>query len=480
MAFLLLIHAGLALLAVLTRFVTPSIRARAVAVLAAVGAGAGVLLMLAGEGQTWRTTTLDSGMGVVAGAATAVSWLLVIVLDRAQGRWEVAAAVGVAGTGLGLFATGRWLVPALMFWMCSSLAIAVLCWAGGVRGWGLAAITTSDALLVAVLVTIALQTSEWGMPSGLSGWELYALVGAVGLRCGALPRIGVWALLGTPAAPALPLLVGGSFALLAGPVGRPDPTAALLALSIAVACAAGSIGLRKISPTFTGAWPVALALGVGLVATRDAPSAALAAILAMGAVAVWPLATGRARVERALLLAFPPATAGFGAITAAAAVAFERARVGSFSTSLGWILVAGVLPVALVAGVVMAVRVGRQTRPDDFEPAAVVATWGLLGASLVVGVIAPGSTGAGLDPLGPSGRVAVLFMLALVAGYAARRILPLTAPPLDAAESTFEVVAPPGGARTQTGLAALGATLGLGSIVATVWVTIEGLSVGFL
>jgi hypothetical protein len=191
-----------------------------------------------------------------------------------------------------------------------------------------------------------------------------------------------------------------------------------------------------------------------------------------------PWTGSRAGFERGLLVAAVPLTAGFGIVTAGATVSFERATGASTRlASAPWTAVAALLPAALAGGVVLAGRAAR-TAARGLVPEAVLATWALLAASVVVG-LAPGILGGSDTGLGASGGVAFLQGVALAVGIGAavatrRWGLALDLP---ATRTTLDAPAP---APLPRQLAWASGAIAVATAGAAGWLTVWGLQVGFL
>lgn len=456
-----------------------------VRIVSAVGVALSAVTVLARTSdEAWRSTVLSSAPGAIAGIATACAWLLVGTLDLGPMRWRAAALVGVASTGLVLFATNLWLVPAILFWSCSSIAIAALI-TDRRRGsvvW--LSLVVSDIAFGAGMIGHALASDAWRLPAPANGWQLWAIAGAAIVRAGAVARVGTWELLGSEGAPAVPLLVGGAFAIVAGPAASARPWLGVGLVAAAFVWAVWATIARSLYVTTVAAWPVCLALGAAFVAPRVAAGAGVAAILGVSAMALWPAAAGRAGVERALIVAFVPLTIGFGVILAAATTAFARAtEQGDPVGPLAWAAVAALLPAAFAAGVILATRIGRQPRTDEFSAPAVLATWGLTTISIGFGLAPRLATGLGGYSLGAIGSEIGLYIVALCLGAGAAWFVVARTRQGAAAAPTGDrlevgvLTLPPSNASIVSWGAAAGAA-GLASAVA--WITIEGLRVGFL
>ena len=184
-----------------------------------------------------------------------------------------------------------------------------------------------------------------------------------------------------------------------------------------------------------------------------------------------------------MLLGATPLTAAFGVIVSAALAAFERAAAArEVIDAAPWTAIGALLPLAVGLGVVMSVRVGRLREPPIHPGWATVATWGLFAVSVVVGIL----PGAGIGVLGPLGganlRTLVLHIGALltaaVVGWLVyrRNAEVVTQNAMGTARSEALVPRHPVSvALTGTAHAFL-----VASVVATGWLTVRGLLVGFL
>lgn len=483
MAFLYLGHAiiGIALLA--ARPLNRRLRAAAVVVGSALGIGTGVALFLVrGSEEVWRTTEIDPRTGALLGLAVACSWLLLGALDGGRGRWDSGCLVGIACTGLLLFATNRWVVPGLLFWIVSSLAILVLI--RGERGAASArvAVAASDAAVVGALAAYCLDHATWRMPAGTEGWPYWVILAAAVVRAGALPKTGVWGALALPGAVAgLPLLVAGSFSLLLGPGSGARVGAADVLLVVALTSCFWAFTSKQLPLTVVVAWPVALALGVALIAPQAVTRAGAAAILALSAAALWPHCLGQAEAERGLLLAFVPATAGFGVIVAGALEAFRRAtETISVVDAAPWAAAAALLPTALAGGIALGARMGRRREPVERAVLPLGATWLVFGVALAVGFLPPEPVG--LTAADATDRTVVLHVVALVAGIGAAVLIAgrREADVSRRKEGSLTIDVFAAGPSGAGALTAISAVVAVAAATGVLWLTYEGLKVGFL
>lgn len=472
-----ILYLGHALLAVAGLFIASSaeIGRRALLFVGSIGAGLGVtLFFLRHSGVEWRTTVVDPGPAVAAGLGAAAAWVLIATAgkDRAA-AWSV-PLVGVASSALILFALNRWVVPALMFWVVTSIALAALVRDEQGRAQVWLALALSDALVVAGLVWHGVESETWRLPGSAAGLTWWFLVAGAAIRSCSLPRIGLWA---APRSPALPLCAGSAFALLTGVADREQPWLGLAFVVIAVAIGLWAVRSERFDVSVIGAWPLAAMFCVLLVVPGAPWQAVAASLFALTGVLLWPRALGRGQVERGLLLAFIPPLAGFSAITSAAVSTFDRATaIPEILAAAPWTGVTALLPVVLATGVILGARLGRSPEPERYEPGPVIATWMVFGLALLAGLwprfVAP-------DDPRAAAKVFVLHLVALVGAALAARFLhgseeievrstPLVAEPLHLPAVTERVVA--------WSSAAIATII----IVGASWFTIAGLRVGFL
>lgn len=474
-AFLFLGHAILGLIALLTKEVE-EVRKWIIPVIASIGIGLGVLLFFfRHSGSSWRTTSIEPGPAVAAGLGVACAWLLVLIFDRGTGKWEPAVLTGVGGCGLTLFALNGWSVPALLFWWTTSIAIAVAVRETPGRTHLWATLAASDALLTAAFIWQGVSSEAWAVPRPASGVPFWLLVAAAVLRAGIVPRTLGW---GAGTSYVWPLLPAGAFALVTGVASREEPWLALVLLLVALAAVVWLLHRPEMELSLAGSWPVALMLSV-LFVVPGAPWQATAAGLVAGtSVSLWPLAEGRAQIERGLLVAFVPPSAGFAAIVAAAIASFDRATATQeVWQALPWTAVTALLPAAVAAGVMLGARIGRRAEAEHYEVGAVIATWVLFGALLAAGLW-PRTIGSG-D--GASGRIFALNVIAVVAGVIAARfgLRPSAYTPAEPAGPIgLSLVALPRGAVRSLELAA--ASVAAVALLATLWFLLRGLQLGFL
>lgn len=441
------------------------VRRRAVEAASVAGVLLGVALVIAGQADAgeWRSVAFEARSTTPSGFVVAAAWLVTGAL-AARIRVTEAALTGVAASGLVLALNGRYVVPSLLFWLCASLALAAT--AGSRPRWALLAV--SDAALCCGAVLHVVNEDTWGFGS-VEGAPLAALAVAAAVRAAAFV---VW---GPGKEAAAVLVAGGGVALVSAHAGSAETSAALAFAVAAVAVAVAALLRSETGPRLLATWGAALALAVCFASPADAPVAGAAAALAIAAAALWPYTAGRGGVARALMVAAAPLTPGFVVVSGGALAAFERATTAGGDA--GWAIVAVLLPAALVAGAVLGARVARTDAPA-FAPEAILATWALLGAAIAVGIVPSLVGDAGL--LGDSGGTLALQILALVAGAAgaigvrrwspSMEPRPVLGPP---AETPSAPVLPQRAEWVIAGVAAL-------VVVATAWLTVAGLRVGFL
>ena len=451
----------------------------------ALGSTGGIAVALLGSAElVWRTTTLSSPRAVIMGAAVACAWALVGVLEQAR-KPPVGALVGIASSALLVASLNDWVVPALLFWLASSVALTALVSLGGARTGAILAIAGSDLLLAGSFSLAALDGRVWTIPGSLSGLSLGLGVAAFVVRSGALPRIGGWETIDSPAVPALPLLLGGSLALAGVPLSGAGPWVAAGALALAVVCCLVSLAGVTMSMAVAGAWPAWLSLGLVAAAPASLQPVAIGALLALTVVCLWPATLGRARAGRGLALSLLPPSAGFVAVATGALVAFDNAaNAESNTTSLVWSAVAALLPVALASGVALGASAARRCSTRYADPVAAAAVWALVAVGVIIGMLPAEMLGSSEEVLGESSRVFVLQGAALGLGAAAaigaRRRTPL--PEDDPGRFEVDTGAltysdDRGDVAVMLGLAGL---IALGTLGAVAYLTFEGLSYGFL
>lgn len=416
LSFLFLIHVILAVGLIVLRGLPTAERSRATRAAGMAGATAGLLLFFArGTGATWGTLSMDEGRAAVAGASVFCAWLLVAATDDGRGRWDVAALVGAGSTGLIGFALNDWIAPALLFWVCVSLAAAV--GAGHLREgiWSSVSLGVSDVCAVGAVVAWAVQEESWRMPDRIDGWSLYLAAAGVALRAGALPRMGAWDLAGGGTVALIPLLIGSAFALVPT-LSEGREIAVALPLLVSGLLAALWCAIRSPQVVLAAGWLVATMLALVFIAPGALGKAASAAVLTAGAVLLWSWAGGRAGPERGLLVAAVPLTVGFGPIVGGAVASFERASTAeTVLDGAPWTAFAALLPAALAVGVTMGASIARRVEPESYRPAAVLATWAIAAVALVLGL-----TGGPDLTFDGGGELWLYLVAAAVAAGAAR------------------------------------------------------------
>jgi hypothetical protein len=274
------------------------------------------------------------------------------------------------------------------------------------------------------------------------------------------------------------LIVGSAFLIPAAIVPTSAVGVGLGLLIVSIGLALWGVLRSRVGIDRIAAWPSSVLLAVAFVAPVAAAQAGVAAVLTATMVCLWPFARGRAQVERGLIVSLVPATAGFGAVVAAAAAAFDASNSSpTIARSVPWSAVAALLPLAVASGVALGTRLGRIPEPESYAPYAVLATWVLFCASLILGILPPASLGSEVVEIG---RSTALGALAIVLGAVAMRIdrgLAVAAVPSERRldMTLFEFRGWAGRIVTVFSIALLSATAG-----AVLWLTIRGLSVGFL
>ncbi|MDQ3963503.1 MAG: hypothetical protein M3277_06275 [Actinomycetota bacterium] len=441
---------------------------------ALVAAVAGFVLFAVSDSVgAWRTT----GPGVAAGLAGAgIVLAFLVLLADPEARGETAAQTGVAGSSLALFAAGMWLVPALLFWLTSSLALAAIVASSKRRATTWLALALGDAALVGVVVSAAIEAGSWTMPA-LGGWQIVVLFGAIVLRSGALPLSGQWPIERPSSAVAVPLLIAGSLVLAARFLRDPQPVlgAALIVLGV---LAGATAAVWRFDMRATGGFLVAVMLGISIAVPQVLPVAALAVLCAATTVALWPRARGRARITRGFVLGSIPPMVAFGAISAAATTSFERARAGEGIDGIAWAAIASLLPLALATGIALGAMAARREPSDDFEPPAVIATWFVFALSVVSGVWLGAFVPVGDAAIDGSTRALYLIAL-IVGGIAALRAPRATGPVAYGGIEVLQLATERHRVLEGTAVA-LAAIAAVAAIAAAIYLTVLGLQQGFL
>lgn len=481
MASLILVHAVLGAACVFLRGLPASQRASGLRFLAAAGALAGALLFVVRDSSgSWGTMEFSSQrLGLVA-LAIFCGWLLVLAGDEGdEARWDLGALVGAGGTALGVLATTRWIVPVLLFWVALSFACIAVPRDRGTRAHVALAVGLSDALFVGGVVTEALTSEAWSLPARLEGAPLYLVAAAVVVRAGIVPVAGIGAALGRIEGAMIPLLVGSAFAVLPFTSGGGEIVVALPLLLYAAGAIAWSLVSDRPHLALVISWPVATMLSIAWIAPEALARAGATSVIAVALVSLWPSAAGRAQSERGLVLAALPATVGFGAIVAGAAASFHRAVDETLVlAAIPWDAFAALLPVVLAGGVALGASIGRRTELEHFRPVAVLSTWALALAALLVGLSPAPELGFSPES-GPAGRAVPLIVLALVAGVGAARFAPK-----ELVTASAPRPAPPPGVldlgRAGVWIGRVSMGIFAVSAAAVLWLTYAGLAVGFL
>lgn len=448
-------------------------RGRIGRVLGAVGVVGGVaVVLLRGSLAAWRTIDIDPTSAAVAGVAVACAWGLTMALDLSTDRWWVGALTGVSATGLLLFAGSVWTVPALWFLACCAAPTYVALARSG-RTARLPIVAAADAALVAALVSDSLVRDDWALPPSIGGGLLVPVLVAVTLRLDLIPRLGTP--LRSPASALVPITSGVGFIVLLRWIERPAPVAAGVALLVAIGAATWSVLRRSLDPSVVVLWPVAASAGLCLASTQAGAAGAVAGILGLTVVVLWPDALERGRLSRGFLLSASIPNVAFGALTTAAAGSFAYANLdGPAYRVVAWNVVSGLLPITCASGVALGTFTVRAEQRGGYHPEAVFMTWVLLAGSVVAGAIL--GTGAVFGALGGTSAV-ILFGAAGAAGVvAASRLVGAdrTAP---AYSATVELTPALELARWSV---AASVFLHTGAVGAIAWLTVRGLKVGFL
>ncbi|MBW3594129.1 MAG: hypothetical protein KY391_01015 [Actinobacteria bacterium] len=471
---LILVHAGIGLLAVVSSAVETPQRGRVMEGLAVTGGGAGLLLFFASPfvDDSWRTLDLNPSGTRIAGIAVAAAWIVVAVAERSRGggRWEIVATTGVASTALCMFALNDWAIPALLFAAIASLAVSM----SGVRqGTASGAISVAIAFVASSIIWETIETQQWELATPVSGARLWlAVAGAVAFSVAAVVSES-----SDRPAPLTPLALGLAFATLGSIARAAGPIVALPILAVALIAVIRTLTKETVAQRVVMVWAVALTVGLAAlsgnlyVTTRSA----IAGILAATAVRLWPLSLGRAQIERGILVAFVAVTAGFNAIAAAATYSFDRSTaIERVFDAAPWAAVSALLPVVLAGGVVLGATVGRNPEPEDYTRSGVLGSWSLVILSVAIGVVPyVGDARSGLA--GP-----MLYVVAVVAGAAAARYASALGAATDVPATDSRFVDVP--LRSvwprpmALGAGALGAITAIGTLAATY----HGLRLGFL
>jgi hypothetical protein len=469
---LLLGHAVLALGWLGLRALDETGRDRGAKALGAAGVVMGLaVVLMRGSLSAWRSVDIDPTAAAVAGVAVTCAWGLVLSLDLGLDRWWIGGLTGVASTGLLLVSGSTWTVPTLLFLGCCA-APAYIAAMRDSRSW-LLALTVADAALVLALVSDATARDEWSLPGPAGPLLVVPLLIAVALRLGVVPRSGPPSRSASSAL--VPIVAGGGLIALIRWVERPDPWIAVGALVIAIGVVGWCVIRRSLDPRLVALWPALSAVGLCLASTKATTGAAVAGLLGITAMTLWPDALERGRVSRGFLLSGAVPNIAFAALATASVRSFARSGFGDTGQRVvAWNLVSALLPVLCASGVALGIFAARADRRGGYHPEAVFMTWMLLGGSVIGGAIL--GTGAVYGVLGGT-PAAVLFAVALaMGGVAALRVATDDRDP--GAYSATVGSSPPVELPAWTlgmAIAVHAATVG-----AIGWLTVRGLQVGFL
>jgi hypothetical protein len=480
----------------LARFLPDRWRGWFVRAACGVGVGFGLALFLERRsGDAWRTTLIEPTAAALAGIASAAAWVVAAALVDEEDRWRAASLVGLGGSALALFAAARWTVPALLFWSLTSLVAGALAFHSGRRAELWIGLVLSDLCFTAGLIGHVVDTDTWGLPNPAPGRAFWLLLAAAVLRVGVVPRFGLWKAVGTPAAAALPLLVGGGFIVVAGPGGRPEAWAAVGLLVAGLVQAVWGAVQSRLAPADFAGWAPSVCLALLFIEPRVGALAGAAAILSVAALGVWPWTSGAAQPERGLLLTLAPPMAGFGALVASAREAFGAATESeSLAVQIPSTVIAALIPLVMAAGALLGARIGRERSSGSLDPWPLAATWLLVAASVALGVT-PEALELPDDVVGTQQTFLVLSLVALAAGAVAGWLWSLRHPDHSRApkpEPLATVVGPRtsndavtyqpegGTSLVERMLTLVALVLAVAVFTSVGWVTYEGLSQGFL
>lgn len=478
---LFLAHAAVGVFMLFTRPLAEPDRERLVRLGAGAGMGAAtILFFFRGADASWGAADLEPETGAITAVAIFSAWALVAAGVGGRGRWDIGALVGAAASGLALFATSNWIVPAMLFWAVVSLATAASVPVARRSAGVWLAVALSDACFVGGSIAFSLDADSWRMPEVVDGWLLVPLVAAILLRTGVLAGEGTWELSSGPQSALLPLVIASGFALLPS-VSRGDEIyVALGILVVAVALAGWALLSRSASIGVIGAWITSTMLAVAWIEPDVLARAGVTALLGSSVVLLWPAAAGRGHAERGLVLAAVPLTVGFGVIVGGAAVSFERATLAAtVLESAPWSALAALLPVALAAGVTLGAAIGRRSEPERFEPGAVLVTWTIAAIALLLGLSSRPELGFGGGGVAATRGTWLFVLAALVAVVAARVVR-------GGPEAVVEAAPAPvaHGPRLSGGparaVAVAAAAAAVPALAAVLWFTYHGLRNGFL
>ena len=472
--FLLLGHAGIAVLLLVDSFAPSKLQTLTLRVASAAGIVLAIGLAIAGRGEPeWRGFVLDPDRSLVAGAASGCAWLLVGARARLLPRPERGALIGAGASGLALLAAGRWLVPSLLFFVVVGAAAMILLSEGRRRAFAAVGIAAGSTLAIAASILWWHNSEAWVLPLFLGGWERWLLVGAAGFLAGGLPWIGAWAQGAARGSEAAPLLVGAGFLLLLRPAAGEQPWVGASLFLVATAGYVWSAVKERPIGTVV-AWPILVALGVAFVAPAAIPGIAVASVLAVTVLMLMPAARPSAPV---LLFTHVPPTAGFAAVALAGEVAFRRAvEAPDVADAIPWSAIVVLLPALVGASLLLARRLIVRGSGGPSHSDARVATWLVAGVAIALGLFPD----ALLLSDGLAMREALLFGGAAIAGLLTallvKRRTAASAPALEEDEVVPELPAP----RFARTVGAVAGVLCLATLGGTAYLLVEGLKLGFL
>lgn len=432
--FLVLAHALIGVLAVLSARVEESARGRLAQGLAVAGGIAGLVLFFGASRffDSWRTLDVTSSGARIAGASAAAAWIVVAVTERSRGggRWDVVACTGVASTALCMYALNGWVIPALIFAGIAASAIGLVRRRIDVV---IGLVALGSALLGGALIWETMQSARWELPSPLSGGRIWlAAAAAIAFAVAAVTSES-----SDRPDPSTPLTLGLAFVTVASTARGTGPVVALVALGAALFAVVRTLTRESVSQRLVMVWVVAVTLSLATLTANlyVTTRAAIAGILAASVLRLWPLSLGRAQIERGILVAFVAVTAGFNAIAAAAAYSFARSTaIERVLDAAPWAAVSALLPLTLAGGVVLGASVGRNSEAEDYTRSGVLGSWALVALSVAVGVSPYVGAGQDAGLAGPG-----LYVVALAAGLgAARYSRALGAPPGPSAAAALE------------------------------------------
>ena len=472
---LLLSHAAIAVLAVMSSMFERSVRQSFVQGLAVAGGGLGLLLFFGSPflPDGWRATDMTPSGTRIAGVAIVAAWALVAVGERSRGgaRWDVVALTGVASSALCLYALNGWTVPALLFAGIASLAVALL---NERPGAPVAAMAVAMALLAAALLWKTIETETWQLPMPLAGARMWLGVGA----CAAFAAASVTFESSDRPSPATPLALGIAFATFGSVAQAAGPVVALVVMGVALLAVVRTLMKEEVPQSVVMIWVVALTIALGALSANlyVTTRSAIAGIVAASAIRLWPLSLGRGQIERGILVAFVAVTAGFNAIAAAAAYSFDRSTAIERVLEAGpWAAIAALLPVALAGGVVLGASVARNPEPEEFTRSGVLGTWAFVLLTIVVGVFPYIAEGQAVGVGGPG-----LYVVAVLGGILGARYVPGLGSAEGVADVHSRFVDVPLRLPWPRPAVLASRFLATGTAAAVVVLTVQGLRVGFL